>query len=58
MNTTPLASPDSSSTADRAPRTSPGRVLLALAGFAALVIGASGVIVLLVALARYADRLV
>lgn len=46
--------------ADRPPR--PGRrgarVLLSLAAFAALVLGASAVIALLVALARYASRLV
>jgi len=48
--------PDGS--AVRPPRTSRGRVLLALAAFTALVVGASGVIVLLVALARYVDRLV
>ena len=52
MDTSPAPSPD------RPPRTSRGRVLLALAAFTALVVGASAVITLLVALARYADRLV
>jgi hypothetical protein len=43
---------------DRAPGASRGRVLLALAAFTALVVGASAVVALLVALARYVDRLV
>jgi hypothetical protein len=44
--------------ATRAPRTSRAKVLLALAAFTALVVGASGIIALLVALARYVDHLV
>ena len=42
----------------RAPRTSAGRVLLALAAFTARVVGASAVVALLFALARYVDHLV
>jgi hypothetical protein len=52
MNSASAPSPD------HRPRAGRGRVLLALAAFSALVLGASIVITLLVALARYADRLV
>jgi hypothetical protein len=60
MDSSPIApSPPHASPGEaRAPRTSRARVLLALAAFTALVVGASGVIALLVALARYVDRLV
>ena len=55
MNSTPAPSPDHRPRASRGGRAG---VLLALAAFSALVLGASIVITLLVALARYADRLV